>query len=115
VDGNIGSERAARNQSLYREINEKIAELNQTFAEAGIETSEWICECADVNCTVRLHATLDEYEHVRSNPRTFMIAIGHLYPEVERTVSENDRFTIVQKLDNGGELAETLDPRQAPD
>jgi hypothetical protein len=112
MDGEISSQRAARNQSLYREINEKVSELNRTFVEAGFETSEWVCECADTNCTARLGATLDEYETVRSNPRTFIISPGHIYPEVERPLSENGRFMIVEKLHNAGQVAEALDPRQ---
>jgi hypothetical protein len=112
MDGEISSQRAARNQSLYREINETISELNRTYAEAGFETNEWICECADTECTTRLQATLDEYETVRSNPRTFIVSPGHLFPEVERALSENDRFTIVEKVDNAGQVAEALDPRQ---
>jgi hypothetical protein len=112
MDGEISSQRAARNQSLYREINETVSELNRTFVEAGFETSEWICECADTECTVRLQATLEEYEAVRSNPRTFIVSPGHLYPEVERPLSENDRFMIVEKLDTAGQIAEELDPRQ---
>jgi hypothetical protein len=112
VAGGISGERAAHNQSLYRSINEKIVDLNQTFAEAGLAGSEWICECADTGCTVRVAATLPEYEAVRSSPRTFIIALGHLYPEVERVLDENDRFMIVEKIDNGGEIAESLDPRR---
>src|SRR5690242_5117775 len=67
LDRGISSERAARNQSLYRSLNEKILELQQTLAEAGVENAEWICECADTDCTVRVVATLPEYEKVRSN------------------------------------------------
>jgi hypothetical protein len=114
LDGGISSERAARNQSLYRSINEKILELNQTLAEAGIEDSEWICECADTDCTVRVAATLREYELVRSNPRTFIVSQGHLYPEVERVLNQNDRYMIVEKIDNAGQIAETLNPRPTP-
>jgi hypothetical protein len=114
LDGGISSERAARNQSLYRSINEKIVELNQTFAEAGIADSEWICECADTDCAVRVAATLPEYEMVRSNPRTFIVARGHLYPEVERVLNQNDRYMIVEKIDDAGQIAETLDPRHTP-
>jgi hypothetical protein len=111
VDGGISAERAAQNQSLYRTINERIKELNQTFAQAGVENSEWICECADTDCTLRLSATLSEYETVRSNPRTFMISPGHVYPEVERVLDENDRFMIVEKLAHSGQVAEALNPR----
>ncbi len=111
MDGGISAERAAQNQSLYRTINEKIKELNQTFAEAGVANSEWICECANTDCTLRLTASLNEYERVRSNPRTFIISPGHLYPKVERVVAENDRFMIVEKLDHSGQIAEALNPR----
>src|SRR5689334_7076637 len=112
MDGEISSQRAGRNQSLYREINETVSELNRTFAEAGFETSEWICECADTECIARIQATLVEYEGVRSNPRTFIVSPGHIYPEIERPLSENGRFMIVEKLDNAGQVAEALDPRQ---
>ena len=111
MDGGISSERAGQNQSLYRTINERIKELNETFAEAGVPNSEWICECADTDCILRLTATLNEYETVRSNPRTFIISPGHVYPEVERVLRENDRFMIVEKLDHSGQIAEALNPR----
>jgi hypothetical protein len=114
LDGGISNERAARNQSLYRSINEKIVELNQSFAEAGFANSEWICECADTDCAVRVAATLPEYEMVRSNPRTFIIALGHLYPEVERVLNQNDRYMTVEKIDQAGQVAETLNPRPTP-
>jgi hypothetical protein len=111
MDGGISGERAARNQSLYRSINEKVKELNQTFSEAGIADTEWICECADTDCTLHIRASLHEYEAVRSNPRTFIISPGHLYPQVERVLNQNDRFMTVEKIDNAGQIAETLDPR----
>ena len=111
LDGGVSGERAAHNQSLYRSINERLEELNQVFAEAGLASSEWICECADTECAIRVTATLDEYEAVRSNPRTFIVSPGHLYPEVERVLRENDRFTTVEKLDNAGQIAGTLHPR----
>jgi len=112
MDGGISGARAAHNQSLYRSINEKVKELNQTFAQAGIEDSAWICECADTDCTLRIPASLREYEAVRSNPRTFIISPGHLYPEVERVLDQNDRFMTVEKIDNAGQIAESFDPRQ---
>ena len=105
--------RAAENQSLYRSVNERIKQLNAALGEVSSdgEPHEWLCECADTACTGRVSATLDEYEAVRENPRAFIVALRHLYPEVERVVDENRRFMIVEKLDNAGEMAEALDPR----
>ena len=118
MEGELSSsERAAKNQSLYRSINESVNDLNQTFAEITVTpfSGEWICECADPHCTLRIEATLQEYEIVRANGRTFLVCVGHVYPEVERVVAENDRFTTVEKLSDAGQIAESLDPRQVDD
>lgn len=106
-------QRAAENQSLYRSVNEQIEQLNAALGAVAPngDSYEWICECANTTCTLRISATLEEYEGVRNNPRTFIIAPGHLYPQVERVLNNNSRFMIVEKIDSGGEIAEALDPR----
>jgi len=111
VDGGISGERAARNQSRYRSINEDVKTINTVFEDFANASGEWICECADTECVTRVIATLREYETVRTNPRAFIVSPGHIYPEVERVVAENERFTTVEKFDNGGEVAEALDRR----
>ena len=113
VDG-ISSQRAAQNQSLYRSVNESITRLNDMVSEVlrdGEVFGEWICECADTTCTLHVQATRQEYEQVRADGRTFIVYPGHVYLEVERVLSENERFTTVEKLNNAGEIAQTLDPR----
>jgi hypothetical protein len=114
VDGGISAKRAAENQSRYRSINEDMKTINTVFADSIQASSEWICECADRECVTHILVTLREYEAVRTNPRAFIVYPGHSYPKVERVVAENDRYATVEKLDNGGEIAEALDPRQAP-
>ena len=114
MDGTLSGQRAAHNQSLYRSVNEQITQLNEAFSEVfpdGESLSEWLCECADTTCTLRVKATRQEYELVRANGRTFIVYPDHVYLEVERVLSKNERFTIVEKVDNGGQIAETLDPR----
>jgi 4-hydroxy-3-methylbut-2-enyl diphosphate reductase IspH len=114
MDGTLSGQRAARNQSLYRSVNEQITQLNEAFSEVFPDSeslSEWICECADTTCGLRIKATRQEYELVRANGRTFIVYPGHVYPEVEGVLSENERFMVVEKFDEGGQVAETLDPR----
>jgi hypothetical protein len=103
--------RAARNQTLYREVNEKIEGLNEAFAEVLDAGSAWICECADTECTRPLEMTLGEYEHLRTHPDRFAVAPGHVYPDVERVVDETDRYQIVEKLGVGSTYAIERDPR----
>ena len=114
MDGRISGDRAARNQSLYRSINEDVETINTVFEDAARAAGEWICECADTECVARVFVTVREYEAVRTNPRAFIVFPGHVYPEVERVVAENDRYATVEKLDNGAETAEALDPRRMP-
>jgi hypothetical protein len=53
-----------------------------------------------------------EYEEIRSDPRWFLIARLHLIPDVERVVSENDRYTVVAKREGeAAEVAIGTDPR----
>ena len=54
------AERAARNQALFRRINERVRDLNNAFSALS-PVGEWICECADDTCVERieLSAVLD--------------------------------------------------------
>lgn len=64
-------ERAARNQSLFREISERIEDLNEGSG-LGLSVGEWICECANDTCTERVSMTTDEYESVRKRRDTVL-------------------------------------------
>jgi hypothetical protein len=99
--------RAARNQSMFREVNERIVELSDRWASLP----QFVCECESAQCAETLEATGDEYETVRSDPTCFLVAHGHNVPEVEDTVSENERFMIVRKLGKGQLIAIQYDPR----
>lgn len=103
--------RAARNQSLYREVNEKIEGLNEAFSEALDAGSTWVCECASTDCTEPMEMTLGEYEQLRAHPNRFAVLPAHVYAEVERVVDERDGYVIVEKLGAGRSYAIEHDPR----
>ena len=104
--------RAARNQSLYRLVNEKIQPVNQAFTDALDIEGEWICECADEHCSEPMRMTLAEYEELRSHANRFAVLPGHLYPEVEDVVGQTDRYLLVEKIGKAGEIATETDPRR---
>ena len=98
-----------RTQALFRDVNERIAESAQRF-EA--ESTQFVCECADANCTHRLEATLDEYEEIRADGATFLLAPGHAHSDIERVVKDRGRFHIVEKVHKTvRETVRRLDPR----
>jgi hypothetical protein len=85
----------ARTESLFRDVNERIAESAQRF---DADTTQFVCECADPNCTHRLEVTLAEYEDVRSDGATFMLEPGHEHDDIERIVERRGRFHVVEKV-----------------
>lgn len=100
-----------RTEAAFREVNERIAENARRF-DAG--ETEFICECADVHCTERVEATLDEYERVRADGATFLLAAGHRDPSLERVVLKRPRFDIVEKVHEGARtVVRRLNPRAA--
>jgi hypothetical protein len=102
--------RAGRNQSLFRALNEKMLEMNEGLASVT-ETFVIACECADMGCIEMLDLRPDEYEATRADSRHFVVLPGHVYSDVERVVSEQNGFVVVEKFANGGEVADAMDPR----
>jgi hypothetical protein len=98
-------ERLARNQSLFRAVNEKIEELAD-----GEGTVEFVCECSDPECVSLVELRLGEYERIRSDSTWFFVKAGHVIAEIERVVSEDDGYVVVEKLIER-EYAEEVDSR----
>ena len=106
--------RGARTQALYRDVNERVREINQVFSHF-VPLGDWICECADPTCSERIMLTPEEYEAVRSDPRRFAVASGegHFDGHIERLVEQHDRFWVVEKYGVAGQLAASVDPRRS--
>jgi hypothetical protein len=101
--------RAARSESLFRVVNERIHEVSPTASY-----HVFVCECSS-NCDERVPLTLEEYEQLRRKSNSFVILPGHGVAEVEVVTEATTRYLIVSKRGAGGELAEQLDPRARAD
>ncbi len=104
--------RAARNESLYRNVNEAIRQTTVGFSDRGEELAEFICECARGDCTLRLELTIDEYESVRAAPTHFVVTPAHHQPDLETVVRRTPSYWVVEKVGAGATMAATLDPRR---
>jgi hypothetical protein len=105
-------ERRATTESLFRDVNERIAESAERFDASH---TEFVCECDDPNCTHRISVSLAEYEQVRAEPTTFLLAPGHEQADIERVVSDRGRFRIVDKVQAVvRRTVVRLDPRRRP-
>jgi hypothetical protein len=98
------AERIARNDGIFREANEAIAEsADDMDIEGGIP---FLCECAEPTCTKIVRMTLDEYAQIRSDPTHFVNAAGH---EVAargwgEVIAETNGYVVVQKLGRAAEV-----------
>ena len=104
-------EKIARTESLFREVNERIAESAERF---DAEETKFVCECADATCTERVEATLAEYERVREDGARFLLVNGHEDERAETVVhADGDRAVVEKQHPYVEPLVRKLNPRAA--
>lgn len=103
-------ERVARNETLFREVNERIKQVNVGLAT--VEATDYLCECGDEGCTDPISLTMAEYEAVRAEPTHFAVVSGHVVPDIEQVVASTNRYSVVAKTDpDAVKVAVAEDPR----
>jgi hypothetical protein len=91
---NSWREKEARNQVLFREVNERIERISEGFATGG--RTSLLCECGNRECTQTIDLSHSEYERVRAHASRFVVALNHENPEAESVVEQNSRFAVVE-------------------
>ena len=114
----MGSEdrfvRQARNEALFREVNERIADLGSRAEAWTPEGVDFLCECGDEGgCGQRVRVPVAVYERVRSQSDRFVVRPGHETPEIEHAVEWTDTYVVVDKKPEYEKYVED-DPRGAP-
>ncbi|MDQ3993911.1 MAG: hypothetical protein M3265_03855 [Actinomycetota bacterium] len=106
-------DRLAKNEALFRDVNERVREIDERQVVAtGTDTLwDFLCECGHADCTQPISLRIDEYERARSSPVLFAVVPGHERPEVERVVEANERFVLVEKDPEERSIAVETDPR----
>ena len=100
--------RAAKNEATFRHVNNRILEVAETFEAEGLLA---LCECSDAGCMATFPITMNEYGLLRSRGNRFGLIPGHEDPTIERVVEHNERFLVVEKTGEAGEVADELDSR----
>jgi hypothetical protein len=85
---------AARTEGLFRLVNDHIAAAAEGLI---VDETEFVCECADTGCAEKIETPLEEYEEVREDPKLFLVKPGHVDEEVERVVSDEGNYEVVEK------------------
>jgi hypothetical protein len=99
------------NEAMFREVNERLEELNRTFADFT-DHLQVVCECADMGCAEMIQVPAAEYERIRSDPLLFILVPGHEVADVEDVVEVLRGFEVVRKREGEPErVARATDPR----
>ena len=88
--------RAARNELLFRAVNEQILQMTERF-RAALSDLDIVCECADGSCTGTIRIRVEEFERARQAANTFLVLVGHEDLQVEEVVERNTHYAIVRK------------------
>jgi len=103
-------QKSARNQLVFRAVNERIAELAGDESETVV--SLLICECGDPACAETLEITPADYERVRGHGARFVVLPGHEQSEGQRVVDGGACFVVVEVDGVDATAARAADPRR---
>ena len=102
------NERLARNEAMFRSVNERVEEVVQP---GPTEAIDFLCECGDEECVEKITLTREEYESIRRDGAQFAVVAGHEIPAIENVVRRADRFLVVRKHPEEAQIARETDPR----
>jgi hypothetical protein len=102
------TDRLARNETLFRSVNERVEEVVQPGPEEEID---FLCECGDAECREKVTVTRGDYEQIRTDAAQFVVQPGHEIPEIEEVVIRRQGFLVVRKHRDERAIAQETDPR----
>jgi hypothetical protein len=112
----LRAERLVRNQARCRAANEEVRRAAAAFSDPAREPDvrfDFLCECARRTCRAMVELSLGEYEAVRADPATFVVAPGHQIESIESVDRLEPRYCVVRKVHPEPlKKARELDPRR---
>ncbi len=90
------AERAARNEEIFRGINEQIergAEAHQVATPLPFH-----CECGRASCLSTIEVHPADYERVAKQRYRFLVIPGHEDSTIETIVERQQQFLVAEKI-----------------
>lgn len=101
----------AKNEALFRDVNERVKEIDRSHNIPTAERWDFLCECGRAECMERISLTVDDYERVRADPTQFAVVPGHERLGVEVVVEANEDYAVIRKKPGEDAIARATDPR----
>lgn len=101
---------AAAKRTLFREVNERIRDVNASF---GLTSSyEILCECAGIECARRVRVPGAVFQAAAGETQQFVVAPGHDRPS-ERIVCSGPTYAVISNRTRSRPRAVTAAPLPA--
>ena len=104
------AERAARNEEIFRGVNDLIqegAERHNVDAPLSFH-----CECGQASCVGTIEIAPPEYERVVQERYRFVLIPGHEQTSIERVVERRPGYVIVEKVGRAREQIDRDHPQE---
>ena len=100
---------AARNEEVFRSINERIEEGAK---QHGVQqVLPFHCECATEACLETIELAPAEYDRIASHRARFVVVRGHELSSVETVVESHSGYLVVEKTGEARAQIEREHPR----
>ena len=96
AERNGDRDQISRMQALLREANTRVLDVRLGMGEDG--EIEVRCECGHDECTAPITLELTEYQSVMRFPNRYLVKSGHEVPNLERVITSDTTFTVVEVL-----------------
>lgn len=103
--------RRGHNEALFRNVNERLERLNETFATVT-DLYEIVCECGNSECSELIRLEPATYARIRDDASLFIVVPGHEELTLESVVEQHGDYEIIRKKPGlPEEIARATEPR----
>lgn len=103
-------ERAARNEEVFRKVNEGIEAGAEEHAVSG--SQPFLCECSARACVETIEIPPARYAAIVNERYHFVVIPGHEDARIERIVETETDFLVVEKIGEAREQIDRAHPQQ---
>jgi hypothetical protein len=93
----LSERRLKENEVIFQQANKGVADMI-TEDDDSDPVVKFYCECSNMDCRERIPLKVSEYLDYHKNQRRFIALTGHEMPAIEKIVTKNKTFSVVQKF-----------------
>lgn len=101
----------AQNEVVFKEANKKVYEGLEKLQKSGSKSYisvikdglsiplHFLCECSDEKCIQRIVISPNKFKNLHATPTRFVILPGHEVKTIERIITKNKKYEVVEKFE----------------